>query len=206
MYQISDDLFADSFLSKNNYLMFASIYGRDTAIQQLLAEIELGQMNALNFKPQTGAKLKYSSRVWLGESKRFAKTTTRLHNTPFGTIVQLWLYDAILTKPDLATRTAWLMIQQRENLPQQAIYNALWQHVQTLSNVYLLPHWQDTLLHIGLQSPAALHDCKAWITQEGSDENGANISDGIAAFKLELPENFEQMVANLVQAQVLREH
>lgn len=151
LYRIDEcaDLMADACVTdEHGYLIFLSIWGRDTAIQEFIARLTLGQQaegldqfHLLNEHHQ-------SIPVFVGNVERLGKRTTRtfLH-TLFGGMVHLWLYDKRCVAPDRTNATAFAVL--RKECPSRD--EQLWMLVQQTCPLPLLDHWRDTVLAL-LQS------------------------------------------------------
>jgi hypothetical protein len=106
------DLYADACVrDESGQLMFLSLYGRDTAIQQLLAAFTLkvseGGFDSFHLQDPAGE----SHRVHVGNADRLEKFTGKLpRDNLFGNLVHLWLYDPALTRPDRSNRVAWVLV------------------------------------------------------------------------------------------------
>ena len=106
------DLYADACVrDEAGQLMFLSLYGRDTAIQQLLAAFTLkvgeGGFDSFHLLDPAGE----SHRVHVGNADRLEKFTGKLpRDNLFGNLVHLWLYDPALIRPDRSNRVAWVLV------------------------------------------------------------------------------------------------
>lgn len=122
-------------------LAFLSLWGRDTAIQELLARLTLKNEEALTQFTLTSSAL-HEHLLFPGNADHLDKRTTRHPHTRFGTLVHLWLFDRRCLSPDKSTGQALLLLEQNDPLWQQRLW-ALFQETVTLP---LLDHWQDTVL------------------------------------------------------------
>lgn len=154
LYRIEEcpELMADGCLcDEENDLIFLSIWGRDTAIQQLLARLTLDPSeNGLDrFHLSTGQS---SFTVLVGNVDLLEKRTTRaFRRTLFGSMIHLWLFDRRCIKPDKANASALAILPKAVSNRTQR----LWMLVQETCPLPLLDHWRDTVLEL-LRSRAML--------------------------------------------------
>lgn len=137
-------VYADALLhDERNSLLFCSLWGRDTAIQELLARlsvsIEEGGLRALRLEGS-----QFAQTIHLDRMPSIDKLTGRLPpKNLFGNLVQLWLYDRLAIEPDRANRRALLLQRQAH-----AADTALWNLVRTVIHVPLLDAWKDVVLDV----------------------------------------------------------
>lgn len=147
LYRIDEcpDLMADGCLcDERNQLIFVSLWGRDTAVQQFLARLTLG--------PAEGGLDQFSLLaedftlpVFVHAADSLAKRTTRaLRGTLFGTLLNLWLFDPRCVKPDKAAGSAIVILPKAA--PNRI--ERLWSVVKEACPVPLLDHWRDTVLEV----------------------------------------------------------
>ena len=142
------DLYADACCaSRDDDCLFLSLWGRDTAIQELLARLTLppsqNGIDALHI--QQGET---QHRVRFRDMDRYSKRSTRIYRqTRFGSLVQLWLYDQRCVSPDRANLEAIALLEREAP---EAVDDRLWVRVKDLCPLPLLDHWAGdvmTLLH-----------------------------------------------------------
>jgi hypothetical protein len=147
------DLIADGCLcDEGGNLIFLSIWGRDTVVQEFLARLQLGsQKDGLDqFHLVTDEHL--SIPVFVGNVDQLDKVTTRaFRQTLFGPMVHVWLFDKRCTRPDKANGSALAILPK--DAPNRA--QRLWALVQDTCPLPLLDHWHDTVMAL-LQSRAML--------------------------------------------------
>ena len=144
------DLFADACVrDEAGQLMFLSLYGRDTAIQQLLAAFTLkvseGGFDNFHLQDPAGE----SHRVHVGNADRLEKFTGKLpRDNLFGNLVHLWLYDPALIRPDRSNRVGWVLMDGVDDpsARPETIWSRAWGLYKLLSPVPLLDTWQQTVL------------------------------------------------------------
>jgi hypothetical protein len=165
-------------------LLFVSVFGRDTSVQQLMARLHqptsqggvetLTLIEAHNPKP----KLK----VLVGDAKRLEKTAGRMPKTGLlGNLVHTWIFDPKLLETDHATRCAWIFEYRKDK---DGLREEAWQLIKDLSPVPLLEDWRDQVL-VHIESGGHFK----WPPSVGV----------ITAIRLELPEDFAQWVSESVR-------
>ena len=162
-------------------LIFASLWGRDIAIQELLAKLTLtSSLDGISqLQLQNGTILR------IGNPDRLGKHTGRMPKANlFGEMVHLWLYDAAVKAPDLVNRKAyWLVSEGCQNLDA-----GLWQMVKAVCHLPLLDTWQEHITRLCRD--------KGWL----KDMEG----NGLSAVALELPGNdFDEAMTRLIQTRQL---
>lgn len=148
LYRIEEcpELLADACLTDEScQLIFLSLWGRDTAIQEFLARLTLGAddegLDHCHLVAEGGERLP----VFIGSADRLEKRTTRsLKRTLFGTLIHVWLFDRRCVKPDKANATAIAI------LPTNASHRTerLWTLVKETCPLPLLDHWRDPVLEL----------------------------------------------------------
>jgi hypothetical protein len=133
-------------------LIFLSLWGRDTAVQEFLARLTLGekQDGLSRFHLVTDEHL--SIPVFVGNVERLEKRTTRtFRRTLFGSMLHVWLFDRCCIKPDKANASALAL------LPKDGVSHTerLWTLVRETCPLPFLDHWRDTVLEL-LQSRSML--------------------------------------------------
>ena len=137
------DVFCDALVDDDGWLVFASCWGRDTAIQQLLARLTLpdseGGLSKLTFLDDA-----MNRKVGIGNPDRLDKMTGRMPKVNlFGDIVHLWLFDKKAVTPDFVNRRAYLLL-----LPDQDDYAATWALIKSVCPLPLLDYWQDAVVNV----------------------------------------------------------
>ena len=187
-------IFADAVVTDtDNVLVFLSLWGRDTAIQELLARLSIsereGSLEQLSLTRPDHPRIQ----IHTSNVDRYGKITGRMpKDNLFGAVTQLWLYDRLVTEPDRVNRKA-ILLHQNCGLSQPLNHGVdssedrefrLWQLVRQTCHLPLLDHWRRTVLD-------AFHQ-EGWIQDlPGIGLNGTTIdlgSDGV-----------EQVVGSLVQ-------
>jgi hypothetical protein len=140
------DLMADACIcDATSNLLFCSIWGRDTAVQELLARLTLGaQENGLE-RFHLSTELGSLIPVDVGNVDRLKKVTTRaLRHTLFGSLVHLWMFDQRCVTPDRANARALALFPKHS--PNGI--DRLWSLVQDTCPLPLLDHWRDPVMEL----------------------------------------------------------
>ncbi len=188
MYQLNEisGIFADACVARSDQsLAFMSVFGRDTAMQQLRAGITLsGQSGypSLSFTASDGSlgltpfKVLLDNNKYLDDSQR-----TKVRLAPFGSLAQCFIVDERCLTIDKANARATLLTQGR-----RVEASSIWSTIAELSPVPLLEHWQEAVLqHIpGICTPL--------------------VSIGrVSGVDISLPDDFEVQIGALVKQRVL---
>lgn len=187
------DLFADACVrDEAGQLLFLSCYGRDTAIQQLLAAFQLktaeGGLDWFRLEDMQSSK---TETVFVGDSGRLEKFSGRLpRENLFGNLVHTWIYDPRVVRADNTNRIAWVIEPEpwSENLRERLLVK-VWQTYQSLSPVPLLDHWRDPVLR------STANDCVKLMHQTAYPPIGR-----CSAFKVHLQDSFLETISSLVKS------
>ena len=186
-------------------LMFLSAFGRDTAIKELMARMELGtgdnhSLSELTLKG-TCDHAGESHAVMVGDPKRLDKHTGRLPKRKlFGNMTHVWIYDPAIREPDKGSRTAWLIdrvITDGTESSSLDIRQRIWATIGQLASIPLLPHWRDTVLK------AVWRDMVFEMGKTTSEEYNPRFSKplgGMQAFRIALTEEFPNVVSSLIKS------
>ena len=147
------DLMADALIcDQQGTLIFVSLWGRDTTIQQFIARLTLGcdedGLTRFHLNNNRGTSIP----AVIGNIDRLEKRFTRTYRrTLFGSLINLWLFDKRCIKPDKSNASALTL------LPQASSHRIerLWRLVRDTCPLPLLDHWRDNVLEL-LQSQAML--------------------------------------------------
>ena len=142
-------VFCDAFLvGERRNLLFCSLWGRDTSIQQLRAMLTLptreGGIDQLEVD-------RPSARVcaMVDAPERLKSLSGRQMTAQFGELVHYWLYDPLLEKPDQANRKAVWVQPKVDDDPTQPIethLEVLWPLVKQLVHLPLDDRWMQHLI------------------------------------------------------------
>ena len=180
------DVFVDAAAADDHgQLLFVSLYGRDTAIQQFMSRLHLrgkeGGVDRLQFAdPKT---YEVELEVLVGDPHRLDKVTGRLpKENLFGNLVHAWIFDSSVVEVDKAARSGWYMNSTNTGISSNEIAKHIWSLVTSLSSVPLMDHWQEPVVEMlgtqGIRSSRAVGQ--------------------VAATRVALPDDFEAQVSGLV--------
>jgi hypothetical protein len=149
----SQDLMSDGYISdESSNLMFLSIWGRDTPIQQLLARLTLGAAkDGLTSLHIVGPDDSFDELIVPNVQALEKRAAREYDRTLFGTIEHVWLFDRRCIEPDKANGSAVILLPQND--PHRV--QRLWSVVRDTCPLPLLPHWCDLVLDL-LESRAML--------------------------------------------------
>lgn len=128
-------------------LVFLSLWGRDTAIQELLARLTLSGEERLSQLTLTDTAL-HEHILFPGDTNTLDKRISRHAGTRFGTLLHLWLFDKRCLEPDRANNSSLLLIRRDDPHWRQRI----WTLLQETCALPTLVHWQDNILTLLLDS------------------------------------------------------
>jgi len=94
-------------------LIFMSVWGRDTAIQQLLARLTLDSNAPDSLKSGIGLKAGNDTRpVFFHDTDKLEKRTSREYpGIWFGSLLNLWLFHPQCTVPNASQHSAYVLLQ-----------------------------------------------------------------------------------------------
>jgi len=145
-----NDVYCDALVCDEDYLVFASCWGRDTAIQELLARLTLttseGGISQLSFDGYLSSMTRVENHpVKIGNPDRLDKMTGRMPKSNlFGDLVHVWLFDKTTRTPDYVNRQGYLLV-----LPgQDDQVNQTWNLIKQVCHLPLLEHWQETIFSL----------------------------------------------------------
>lgn len=141
------ELMADACVGdEDGMLVFLSLWGRDTAVQEFLARLTLGQgdelgLDRLHVLNAAGGTFQ----VFVGEADRLEKRLTRAdRRTLFGALTHLWLFDQSCIRPDQAHAMALALLPRDSSCRQER----LWRLTRETCPLPLLDPWRDTVLDL----------------------------------------------------------
>jgi len=137
-------IMADAYVcNEHRSLIFLSVWGRDTAIQELLARLTLKNEDALTQLTLSDTSLNEHI-LFPGNTDLLDKRASRHTRTRFGTLVHCWLFDKRCLVPDQASGQAFLLL----NRDDPHWRDRVWSLLQEATTLPLLAHWQDTVLEL----------------------------------------------------------
>ncbi|MCX8578690.1 hypothetical protein J3U21_04670 [Gilliamella sp. B2776] len=139
------DLKCDCCIANNDSeLIFLSVWGKDTAMQELFAKLTIGETTKHGLKD---IKLNHH-RVFLAEGKHYAKRTLKVTKTLFGSLIHAFIFDKRIIEPNRDSNSM-ISIYKKEDI--STIYNRYFDAIKTLSSVPFLEHWADEIVSIAKQ-------------------------------------------------------
>lgn len=161
------DLICDAcVVDKFNNLVFLSVWGRDTALQELYSRITLAKkdkefgLEYLTFKIH-GVR----TRIYVGNVKELTKRSTRTYKqTKFGTLLHTWIFDKSCIKPDKANHTATVLLEGEMPIEEFAQYH--WSVIKDICPLPLLDHWRSEITPL-LIDHRMCEDLKTFFGQVG---------------------------------------
>jgi len=140
-------------------LIFISVWGRDTAVQQLLARLTLDSTAAESLKSGIGLKVGSHTRpVFFHDTDKLEKRTSREYpGTLFGSLLNLWLFHPQCTQPDSSQHSAYVLLHPPKAQDAEPALSRLgdWPQVTrkrlasallNLAPFPILPEWADVAL------------------------------------------------------------
>lgn len=198
--QEQSDVFVDAMASDHHaQLLFVSVFGRDTSIQQFMARLHQpardGGVDEINALTHYGAKP--ALKVLVGDPKRLEKTTGRMPKTGLlGNLVHAWIFDPAVLQVDHATRSAWLINHWTSaQIDTVALKAEAWRLVKDLSPVPLLDAWAERVLrHIQAsggyfhpQCIGSIHAVRIELSEDFSAWVSSGVQDGLLSIPGETP-------------------
>ena len=153
MYKLLEvsDIFADACVRDDGgNLLFASLYGRDGALLQLMSAFSLkrdaGGLDGFTLVDDAGERHVVS----VPDVDRLDKLSGRLPKANlFGNLAHTWLYDKRLVKRDYVNRIAWVIDETPAGdkaVVTGHIHDQAWLVMKDLSPIPLLDHWKSNVL------------------------------------------------------------
>lgn len=209
------DVFLDALVrNEAGQFMFASLYGRDTAIQQLLAAFSLpvtsggvdritlkpveapprpgdGVAGVVTLYPETPAGEDHRGIAFIGDASRLTKLAGKLpRRSLFGPVSHVFIYDPLVIDPDTANGRAWVLTFGNDG---QDHRQSVWAMIQRISPVPLIETWREPVLAaLGEKIVTDLNAKATWPAL-----------GPIQASLIDLGEHFSQAISLLVKNQVL---
>ncbi len=172
------DVYADAFLTDDsNTLLFLSIWGRDTALQEFLARLQLSSSNngIRDFHIVGNGMDQYVRVPNVDELDKTTSKTSR--DTIYGELTQLWIFDKLAVKPDLTNHRA-LMLYSVDDLKPDP-----WPIIKTVCPLPLLDSWRKTIIDVFTQHQ--------WI-------NELSKGYGMNAFYIELNDDLQNVMTDMI--------
>lgn len=178
-----DQVYCDALLvDEAGILLFMSVWGRDTAISELLARLTLpDHPDGISQFRAVGGDVRTT--VTVPNAKSLEKELGRSPRSLFGDLVQVFVFSEGLRAPDRENRKAWALYREGDQEVD------VWPLIIETCHVPLLPHWREVVV------PAFQE--RGWITRLTGYRMGA------IGVQLGDPE-LESCIEHLVQAGALQ--
>lgn len=134
--------------SESMFVVFMSLFGRDTAVNGLLGRLSVGSHDPM-----------YLSGVWTlsGADAQFLAIPQWIDKMQgkmpepnlFGSVGHLMLYNPLCARPDMGAREAFLLVKSKlkTEQEQEEWRGQTWKLVTHISPLPLLAHWRDVILY-----------------------------------------------------------
>ena len=171
-------VYADAYLTdESNKLIFLSVWGRDTALQEFIARLQMPKAeNGIRDFHILSEKIRQF--VTVPNVDDLEKTTIKTPDTILGVMTQMWIYDRLAVKPDNTNHRALMLYRTQDKRPD------LWPVVKSVCPLPLLDHWQDIFL--------AMCFDKQWIKML---EHGS----GMSGLYVHLGDDLDQVVSDMIR-------
>lgn len=159
MYKLLEvsDIFADACVRDDGgNLLFASLYGRDGALLQLMSAFSLkrdaGGIDGFTLVDDAGER----HVVNVPDVNLLDKLSGRLPKANlFGNLAHTWLYDKRMVRRDYVNRIAWVIDEApigNQAVVTEHIQDQAWLVMKDLSPIPLLDHWKSKVLEMTAES------------------------------------------------------
>lgn len=208
MYRIEhcSDVFVDACIrNEAGILMFVSVYGRDTAIKELMARIQLGKgehgLSELKLKGHDEHQGE-THVATINNANDLGKLTGRLPKCLYGNLTHAWIFDPAIRAPDKGAGQAWIIeptIEDKRQL-KALVETRIWNAICHLASIPLLPHWREVVLntfgHTLISQMGVNHDPEvaSYVRNHISKPLG-----NLVAYRVHLEEDFSSKISTLIQ-------
>lgn len=131
-------------------LLFASFYGRDTAIKELMAKlaIESGELSlkSLTLRCLSGKRQGQTVSVYIRDSSSLQKITGRLPKGLFGEMTHLQVFHPSI-QANKGAKVAWLLENANpSSITAEHMRKRVWQAVCEMAPIPMFEHWCEPVL------------------------------------------------------------
>ncbi len=143
--EASMPMFVDSYLVDEGRLLFCSLWGGETAMQEFLArltlpEAEFGLREFTLLDPDDG---RMYDEISVGNAAELSKLTARTPSTTvLGSLCHVWLYDPVLQKHSAARRERYLLMRQGFTSDPDGVLSDIWSAIKELCHIPLMDVWE----------------------------------------------------------------
>lgn len=192
-------------------LMFMSCFGRDTAIKELMARIQLDTSDQ-GLRELTLVGQQEDRRVMMTaqirNAKELAKHTGRVGKTLYGELTHAWIYDPVIQSPDKASGRAWIIHLHRsggvlaDSHDREQIRGRIWESIKALASVPLMEHWREPV--IGAITQDMVYTMGLHVPSDYSPRLSKPLG-ALSAVRVQLSEDFPERVSQMIRAGHLKE-
>lgn len=138
------DLKCDSCITNNNSeLIFLSVWGRNTAMQELVAKLTIGETTKHGL---ANIKLNHY-KVFLAQETDYCKRTLKVTTSSLGQLIHTFIFDKRIIEPNRDSNSM-ISIYKVNDISTNRYFEA----IKTLSSVPILEHWADEIVSIARQN------------------------------------------------------
>ena len=214
MFQIQhcSDVFVDACVrNEAGALVFISVYGRDTAVKELIARIQMGtksmaglpELKLKGFGEHSGQQ----HTVFIANPRDLDKLSGRLPKCLYGNLTHMWIFDPAIRSPNKGAGQAWLIEPLKRDasgkllaIDSDCMAERIWQAVCQLASIPLLPHWREPVL------VAIWEDMVTELGRTDRRDFNPRFSEplgDVVAFRVNLTDTFSARVSGLIRERIL---
>ncbi|WP_392560307.1 hypothetical protein [Orbus mooreae] len=142
------DLMCDGcVVDSDDNLIFLSVWGRDTAMQELLGKITIGSSSNMGLAEiRLLNHLNLLTHAKLTKDREYDKRTQKFQHPLFGTLNHAWIFDSRTKTPCRTSQSTILMFDSETS--QGVIDDCLFESIKHLTSIPLLDHWKKSVVTI----------------------------------------------------------
>ena len=133
---------ADSYLTnEKGELLFLSVWGRDTPIQELLGRLSVSDQSS-KLSSLTLVSSDQTQKISIPNTKILDKHQCRLVSDIYQNLTQVWIYDRRVIEPDIQNRKLTKLFAPWQDEPDP------WPLIKAVSSTPLLDEWRDDIVRV----------------------------------------------------------
>lgn len=142
------DLLCDGcVVDSDDNLIFLSVWGRDTAMQELLGKLTIGGSSNMGLTEiRLLNRFNLQSHAKLTKDREYDKRTQKFQHPQFGMLNHVWIFDIRMKTPCRTSQSAIVMFDGE--IHQAVIDDCLFENIKHLTSIPLLDHWKSAVLGI----------------------------------------------------------
>lgn len=142
------DLLCDGcVVDSDDNLIFLSVWGRDTAMQELLGKLTIGSSSNMGLTDiRLLNRFNLQSYAKLTKDREYDKRTQKFQHPQFGMLSHAWIFDSRMKTPCRTSQSAVLMFDGA--IHQAVIDDCLFENIKHLTVIPLLDHWKKAVMTI----------------------------------------------------------